>query len=40
MSEMVHNAQTMEEVVSFLVALVFTVCVLSARTCTDKGLLS
>lgn len=38
MSEVVHNAQTMEEVVSFLVALLVTVCVLSARTCTNKGL--
>lgn len=38
MPEMIHDVQMMEEVVSFLVALLVTVCVLSARTCTNKGL--
>lgn len=36
--EMIHHVQMMEEVVSFLVGLLVTMCVPSARTCTNKGL--
>lgn len=35
--EIIRHVQTMQEVVSFPVALLVTMYVLSARTCMDKG---